>query len=123
MLAPIFLCGCDVNELSSLREVSRPYAGEYKCTRLQLGGENLLDRYEYLKLNLGYGGNYRLFYRATDGNEGGFEGKYLMKEDQITFFSEEGGEEKSFVFPYRKGAVEMLLTFREKPLLAEFATT
>ena len=41
-LTCLLLTGCSAEDMSSLRDISRPYAAEYKCKKLQLGGEELL---------------------------------------------------------------------------------
>ena len=65
-LAPIVLlafcllfAGCETNvaEMSSLPELSRPYAGEYECETLTLAGEDMLSAFRTVRLTLGYDGN------------------------------------------------------------------
>ena len=60
VIAPLFLaallCGCSVSEMSTLRELSRPYTGEYACETLTYAGRDLLEGYEYIRLTLAYGG-------------------------------------------------------------------
>ena len=124
LFACVFACtGCNVNEMSSLRAITRPYAAEYKCKRLQLGGDDLLGNYEYLKLDLRADGNYRFFWRDSSGAEDEYTGKYEMDEQtsRVRFSAPAGGEERSFEFPYEKGAVSIQLVFNEKLLVADFS--
>ena len=44
-LAAALLCGCSVSEMSTLRELSRPYTGEYACETLTYAGRDLLEGY------------------------------------------------------------------------------
>lgn len=118
----LLLSGCNVNEMSSLRDLSRPYAGELKCAKLQLGNEDFLSEFEFVKLKLGYFGDFRLFYKTALGEEGEYTGAYRVKEDETIEFSvNSGGEEKKFFFPYRNGTVTVALPMGEKLLLAEFS--
>lgn len=122
-LTSMLAAGCSVSEMSSLKDISRPYVGEYKCKRLQLGGEDELDRFKYVKLNLAYGGGFTLSYLDTNGNEGAYEGKYKIAEEDetVTLSVESGGKEMTYVFPYNKGKVIFNLLFHEKLLYAEFS--
>ena len=122
LLCALLFAGCDVEEMSSLRDISRPYAGEYKCQKLSLGGEDMLSRFDYLKLDLRASGDFTLKYADTEEGKGEYSGKYEMKEDAIIFRADAGGEEKSYPFRYEKGAVIIELPFGGKLLLAEFRT-
>ena len=119
----LLFTGCNVEEMSTLREISRPYAGEYKCKKLNLGGEDVLANFRFLKLELANGGTFTLKYEDVRGGRGEYAGEYEMGEDSITFRSLSGGEEKKFVFPYEKGSVLIELPFGGKLLLAEFGTS
>ncbi len=121
--ALLLLTGCDVEEMSSLKDISKPYAAEYRCSRLQLGGEDLLGGFERVALALSYGGDFRLYYRGKDGSEGEYRGGYLVGEEAhtITLSVPSEGEEKTFVFPYEKGKVIMRIPADGKLLYAEFS--
>lgn len=116
----LFCTGCDIEEMNTLRDVSRPFAGEYKCRKLSLGGEDLLPRFEYIKLELGYFGDFTLKYVDEQKGEGEYGGKYEMGENTVLFRTDAGGEEKKYVFPYESGAVLVELPLGGKLLLAEF---
>ena len=60
VLCLFLLCGCNVSRMSTLPELSKPYAGLYECEKVTLGGEDFTDRFEYLRLELSYGGEFRL---------------------------------------------------------------
>ena len=75
-LAPIVLlafcllfAGCETNvaEMSSLPELSRPYAGEYECETLTLAGEDMLSAFRTVRLTLGYDGKALKAYRRPCG--------------------------------------------------------
>lgn len=116
------LGGCDVSSMSTLAEISRPYTGEYRCEKLLLGGEDLLRHFEYIRLDLAQGGEFKVTYRGIEGNRGEFGGKYsLSKEmDEIALTARYGGKTVTRVFPYTKGAVVIEENLGGKLLYAEF---
>lgn len=120
--APCLNC-CDVGGSSTLQDISKPYAAEYKCKQLKMGEEDLLQDYEYLKLDLKNGGNFRCFYLDKRGNEGEYSGKYRVSKEagEITFSSETNGEQKSYTFPYEKGTVMIRYLFGDRLLYGEFS--
>lgn len=123
LLCLFALCSCGkVEEMSSLYEISRPYTGEYVCERLLLGGEEYTEKFDYIKLKLGYNGKFTLTYRDAEGREGSFRGDYEMKEtgDEITFTARTGLRSVSRTFPVENGAILMDLTLGQKLLHAEF---
>lgn len=115
--------GCNMEEMSSLKDISRPYVGEYKCRKLQMAGQDELDHFEYIKLDLDYSGKFQVSCQDINGNEDTYDGTYKISEEEatVTLTSNAGGKEQSFVFPYEKGKVIMQLLFNEKLLYAEFS--
>lgn len=64
----ILLCaGCSVSEMSTLRELSRPYLGEYKCETLICGGTDMLSAFSGLRLTLTPGGEARFDWKNAEG--------------------------------------------------------
>lgn len=115
--------GCDLSEMSSLRDVSRPYVGEYKCKKLQLGGEDYSGDFEFITLALTYDGAFKLKYADVNGGEGAYQGTYKISEEQktVTLSSPSRGKEETYVFLYEKGKIVMTLPMGEKLLYAEFS--
>lgn len=117
------LCGCDgVEQMGTLSEFSHPYAGEYKCETLTLGGKDCLDKFEYITLTLKHGGDFIFRYRTVVGVKGGYEGEYSVspEEDEITFSAKHGARIVSRTFPLERGAIQVNLQFGSKLLHAEF---
>lgn len=46
------LCAFTVDMNSSVKTLTKPYITTYECTYAQLGKENLLEKYEYLKITI-----------------------------------------------------------------------
>ncbi len=121
LLPCLLFAGCDVNDMTSLKDLSRPYTGEYECRKLLLGGEDLLSRFESVRLTLGLHGDFVLSYRDTEGGEGSFSGKYTLAGDTLTLRANAGGRELSYEFPYSDGKVIGRLQMGGKLLLLEFS--
>lgn len=115
------LAACDVNEMSSLEEISKPYTGEYQCEKLLYGAKDYTDLYE-IKLTLEADGSFRLSYRDGHGGEGGYQGQYVYEENIIVFTSKNGAKSVSRGFLYENGIISIELPIGGKLLHAEFST-
>ena len=124
LLLPLvfMLSACDVSQMSTLPDLSKPYVGIYECERAMLGGEDMTEKFDYIRLELSYGGEFELTYRAQDGNEGGFSGTYeaSAEKGEITLNAQSGILRKSFTFPMENGSILIDLPFGGKLLHAEF---
>ncbi len=109
LAAALSFTACDAEEMGTLGDLTRPYAGFYECEEIALGGEDMTEKFEKLSLELRHDGSYALSYRMTDGNEGGYTGSYSIDEEKgrITFTGKQGTRSSSFSFPYEKGAIRM----------------
>ncbi len=129
-LAPIVLlafcllfAGCETNvaEMSSLPELSRPYAGEYECETLTLAGEDMLSAFRTVRLTLGYDGKAALFWQTCEGGTG--ERSFFYEADpergEITFFPAIG--KKGRTFPMEDGTVRLSFNLGGRHLFALFA--
>lgn len=117
-----FLCtACDVSELSTLKDISRPYVGEYQCKTLMFGDEEMIDRFEYVKLTLD--GKDAFIFRARDefGHDYTYEGTYQYHDDRFTFTGGFGIRKMSRDIRYDQGTLSIDLPFAGKLLHAEFA--
>lgn len=124
MLFPCALfCGCNVSEMSTLSDLSKPYVGFYECDKVQLGGEDMTEQFDYIRLELDYGGDFSLTYRSTDGNEGGYQGTYETDTEagEITLRAKTGLVSKSFTFPMEKGKIYVDYMLNGKLLHAVFS--
>lgn len=116
------LCGCDAEELGSLEDLSLPYTGVYECERLDLGGKDKLKDFEYVRLELKYGGAFAVAYRTEDGLSGSLGGSYTVdtERETITFRAAYGRRTLQRTFPMKKGVVLVEENFLGTPLFAEF---
>ena len=121
--ALLLLGGCDTSDMSSLRELSKPYVGVYKCEALTLGGEDMLKKFEEIQLELEYKGDFSLSFQTLEGLEGEYGGKYevCIDDGEIKLSAVNAGEEKYFYFRMEKGEVLLDYNIDGKLLHAVFA--
>ncbi len=123
LLACALLTGCDVGEMSSLKDISRPYAAEYRCKKLLFGSDDLLGRFDDVKLTLSGDGSFTLSYAESGGKTGEFSGGYRLDGETISFSFPAEGKERSIAFRYEHGAVILQYLLGGKLLYAEFSAT
>ena len=121
-LSLFLLGGCDVSEMGSLPELSKPYVGVYECEKLTLGGEEMLEKFEKIQLELEYKGDFTLSYLTLEGMEGEYEGEYEVSVDdeEIKLAMTSAGEEKQFYLRMEKGEILFDYNLGGKLLHASF---
>ena len=117
------LCGCGVSQLSTLPQLAKPYLGVYECEKVTLGGEDYTEKFDSLRLELSYGGEYSLTYKIKNGAEGELRGTYEAdpETEEITFHGKAGFAEKEFTFPMKQGKIFVDYSFGGKLLHAVFS--
>lgn len=118
-LALLTLCGCDAAKMSSLRDVTHPYAGVYECKRLVLGGRDITELCP-LTVELFGDGSYSLVYRREDGDEEQRCGEYAvdLSRREITFSD---GAGRSVPFAYEEGRLLVSYSLMGTLLYAELS--
>lgn len=117
------LSACDVAQMSTLPELTKPYAGVYKCESIILGGEDMTEKFSKLDLELRYNGTFALSYEDEWGGKGEYHGNYSVdgEAEEITFTARTGVRNVSFTFPIVKGRVFVDYRLGKKLLHAVFA--
>jgi len=117
------LSACDVAQMSTLPELTKPYAGVYKCESIILGGEDMTEKFSKLDLELRYNGTFALSYEDEWGGKGEYHGNYSVdgEAEEITFTARTGVRNVSFTFPMVKGRVFVDYRLGKKLLHAVFA--
>lgn len=115
------MAGCEVEELGSLEELSRPYTGVYTCERLMLGDEELTEQYK-LSLELEYGGDFTLTYAPKGGKKTEWSGTYVVDVDreEITMSAIQGMKTLSRTYRMEDGAILIDGNFYGKNFFAQF---
>ena len=116
------LGGCDVSEMGSLPDLSKPYVGVYQCEKLTLGGEEMLEKFEKIQLELEYKGDFLLSFQTLEGLEGEYEGEYevSIEDEEIKLSMTSAGAEKYFFFRMEKGEILFDYNLGGKLLHASF---
>ncbi len=123
LICLLLTSACSVSEMSTLSDLSKPYAGIYKCEQILLGGEDQSEQFENLSLGLSYNGRFELKYSGKSGGRGGYAGTYRVnpEKEEITFSVQDGPRQKSYTFPVRKGRIYIDLPLGGKLLHAKFS--
>lgn len=124
LCALFLLCACDkVEDMGSLPDISKPYTGEYTLEKLTIGGEDYTEKFDSVKLFLGYDGKFKLAYKEKDGQSGSYAGEYEVstEREEITFSAKTGLRAVKRTFPMKNGSILIDLKMGSKLLHAEFA--
>lgn len=62
------LPACDAQKAGSLKTITRPYIAQYECTSATYGDDNLLDKFDYIEVNLADKKELELIYKLKNGN-------------------------------------------------------
>lgn len=104
-----------------LKSITRPYLGEYECTRALLGDRDYLEDFDYVRLELRSKDEYVLRYRKKGKKEGQTDGKYRYEEgtDKLILELDERGlvtKEGSF----QVGMLTFFVPLSTKNFLVQF---
>ncbi|MDE6867998.1 MAG: hypothetical protein K2J83_02505 [Clostridia bacterium] len=61
------LPACDAQKAGSLKAMTRPYIAQYECISATLGSENLLDKFDYIEVNLADKKELEVIYKLKGG--------------------------------------------------------
>ena len=85
-----FLSACDVKNAGPLKSITRPYIAQYECVEATLGDENLLDKFDFIKIVLLDKENLEFLYKQKEGDDKSFNSKYVFDIKSRTFTAEIG---------------------------------
>ena len=107
---------------SSLKDVAKPYLGEYECKSARLGERDYVNDFSFIRLELKENGEFTLFYNAKNGKKGEESGTYSYdeKEETITIIYGELGVLKR-KFPLKGGEIYVTLPIGSQTLSMKFA--
>lgn len=104
-----------------LTDIAKPYLGIYDCTDAKLGDEDLLARFDDLKLELKNKGEYVLYYKEKGGKTKRVKGKYRYDKEKETLTLHLPNS--AFIhraFPLKKGQLTVSVTYGDKILILQF---
>lgn len=104
-----------------LTDIAKPYLGRYDCTDAKLGDEDLLTRFDDLKLELKNKGEYVLYYKEKGGKTRKVKGKYQYDKEKETLTLHL--PYSTFIrraFPLKKGQLTVSVPYGDKILILQF---
>lgn len=107
---------------STLKEIAKPYLGEYECEQALYGDKAYLDNFEYIRIELRSDNTYVLSAKEKQsGRKTRVEGEYSYDENrkEITFQMGNNAYIKR-KFMLKNGVLLMVTTFGNKVLQIEF---
>lgn len=113
-------CGCDVKNMSSLSDLTKPYAGLYECKTLTLGSEECKEDFCKLGIELKSNGEYIFFYKGINGETARETGEYQADDGAETIVFTPKCEKYPRTYALRKGVIYIDHVYGGKHLHAEF---
>ena len=122
-IAPcILLCAFTFDSDSSLKELTLPYINTYECIRATLGGQDLLDDFEYLTITLEDSNSLEVSFKKKDGRRHSYSCNYTVDEQSGELRAELG----IMGFRFRQktkienGSFTLCMTLLNRPLVMAF---
>lgn len=106
---------------STLKDIAKPYLGEYECREARFRGEDYLNKFSYIYLELKKDGEYLLAYCEKDKSKQETTGKYSYDKEKQTlslFSSEYPNFKKDF--PFKNGKIDICIKLAGETLLLRF---
>ena len=105
----------------SLKDITKPYTGIYKCTEARFAEQDYLNRFEEIAIELKSNGDFLLYYREKGCASKTEKGRYVYDKENktITFEAGANGFFKR-AFPLENGVLTMDIRFAEKNLILQF---
>ncbi|MBE5747035.1 MAG: hypothetical protein E7352_02530 [Clostridiales bacterium] len=104
-----------------LTDIAKPYLGVYECTDAKLGEEDILPRFDSVKLELKDKGEYTLYFKEKGGKAEKVEGKYRYDKANktITLYLPNRRLIRR-AFPLGKGVLTVTVPYGDKTLRMQF---
>ena len=84
------LSGCDIKNAGSLKSITNPHVAQYECVEATLGEEDLLKKFDFIKITLVDKENLELNYKQKDGESKLIKSKYSFDVKTRTLTAETG---------------------------------
>lgn len=120
----LFLCAFTFDANSSVKSLTKPYITTYECTDARLGDENLLEKYDYLKLTFLDDKQLEVSFKKKKGKKHSYVCNYDYNEDTKSFKAELG----IFGFKFKQetkienGKFTLSMPMLGKPLIMNFSS-
>lgn len=120
----VTLPACDADPHGDIKSITKPYISEYECVEARLGNDNLLEKYDYIKLTLLDGEQMELSYKLKDGDKKSYLCDYEIddKTREITADFWLLGIEHREKVAIENGGFTIAKNLFGKPLVMKFKT-
>ncbi len=81
---------CELDANGSIKSITRPYVAEYECVEARLGEEDLLERYEYIKITLIDKQEMEISFKSKNGKKHIYSSTYEVDPETREFSGEIG---------------------------------
>ncbi len=75
------LPACDAREMGSLKALTKPYIAHYECYEGSFGGDDVMEKFDYVEIILQDKENLLLSYKFKDGEKQKVESKYKFNNE------------------------------------------
>lgn len=122
VMALTVLSACDIDANGSIKSITKPYITEYECVEGYLGGENLLDSYEFIKISLVDDKEMQVSFKPINGEKRSFKGFYEVNPETREISAEIGlfGVKFREKITINKGTFVITKNILTKTLLLKF---
>ena len=86
----LFLCAFTIDESSSLKSLTKPYITTYECTAARLGNENIMEKYEYIRITFLDEEQLEVSLKRKNGRKNSYTCPYTYDEKTKRFNAELG---------------------------------
>ena len=104
-----------------LKEITKPYLGQYECKSATLGDKEYLDGFSYIRLELKPDETFSLYYCPKEGKAKEEKGKYSYNAETGELLLSIGrNDEIKRKFPLQEGKLTVSLRLGGKTLVMKF---
>ena len=75
------LCACEVQKMSSLKDLTMPYIAMYECTEARLDDEDYLEKFDYIRITLINKSDMEICFKPKDGDKRSTKGTYTYDKE------------------------------------------
>jgi hypothetical protein len=108
-------------DMGGLKDITKPYLGEYRCESALYGKTDCLQYFSFIKFELKTGEEYLLTFKFKDGKQQQKTGKYEYDKEKKTIkILTPAGNEWHREFPVENGKIIFAFPFGDKCLKLTF---
>lgn len=118
------LCAFTFDPNSSVKTLTKPYITTYECTYAKLGNEDLLEKYDYLKITFLDDKELEVSFKKKNGKRHAYTCDYAYNDDTKQFEAELGilGFRFKQATAIENGKFTISLPIFGKPLVMRFSS-